>query len=837
MRRVAEFFEFTSYDFKPAQKQAFFHYKMVFTNGNELTFTETLFLPKVPHLKNIPDGLMEHLLLSLHIGLGISYYKTFTPKNIRIKPLSRSVAEFWTTVYRKGLGEFWYRNNLDPAQSPSFPIDKNITDESWKISRKDRGLVGIGGGKESIVLAEMFKENNYPITSFEIEMHQKSSLVDSVMKQVGAPKLKIRRMLDEQLFDKNLAIYNGHIPISMIYGLLGVFCAVLYDYAYVVVGNARSSDYGNLRHKGEEVNHQWSKTEEFEMLFQKYVREFVTPDITYFSPLRAFYEIRVIKMFTKYEQYFPYFSSCNRNFKVYQDGKPKRWCGECPKCAYVYLLLAGFLPKEKLLAIFEQDLLAKEELVPLYKDILGFGIMKPFDCVGRFEESQAGLYLASKKYPNAAVVRELLSLIKNPEKLVQLCMQIQDAPYTPARFRFLGMKKILILGYGKEGQATHIYLQRKSPQATIEIADKKTHPENYEKQEFFDIAVKTPGIPAREAKVPYTSATNIFLSEVRNTIIGVTGSKGKSTTSSLIYAMLKQGKKPVRLLGNIGVPMLGELESIKKNEILVLELSSYQLEDISFSPHIAVVTNLFPDHMDYHGGFEAYYAAKHNILKFQTSQDYFIYNQHNKQLREWALQTMAKAIPFIEDFEMPEKLPLLGDHNKDNIRAAVTVAELLGVNREAILKAIKKFKPLPHRLEHVGIFSGIDFYDDAISTTPESTIAALRAIPRVETILLGGTDRGYDFTQLEKELHAQGVKNIVLFPESGKKILSSREGFTNILETSSMQEAVEFCYKCTSSSKVCLLSTASPSYSIWKNFEEKGDEFQNWVKQLGDKKY
>jgi UDP-N-acetylmuramoylalanine--D-glutamate ligase len=295
----------------------------------------------------------------------------------------------------------------------------------------------------------------------------------------------------------------------------------------------------------------------------------------------------------------------------------------------------------------------------------------------------------------------------------------------------------------------------------------------------------------------------------------VTGSKGKSTTVSLIFEILEAAGKKVRLIGNIGKPMLeAMLGKIDPKEIFVIELSSYMLEDIEYSPNIAVMTNLFPEHMDYHQGVENYYTAKQNIFKFQKAGDHVV------------------ALPFKEKIPLNKsEIQLLGEHNLQNIKAAVKVARILNISDSTIKIAIKNFKPLPHRLEFVGEVKGIKFYDDAISTTPESTIAAIKALKNIGTIFLGGEDRGYDFRELEKTLRKYKIKNIVLFPDSGKRMLKSRKGF-NILETRSMKAAAKFAFENTEKGKICLLSAASPSYSLWKNFEEKGNEFRDSVEKF-----
>lgn len=400
-------------------------------------------------------------------------------------------------------------------------------------------------------------------------------------------------------------------------------------------------------------------------------------------------------------------------------------------------------------------------------------------------------------------------------------------------------RKILILGYGKEGQATERFLKKFVSDSEIGVADKKDGADYLDKQNDYDLVIRSPGVPKKLISQPYTTATNIFFANVTNTVIGVTGSKGKSTTTSLIYEILKQAGKRVHLIGNIGKPMLDELlQPLGKDDIFVCELSSYQLDDIKYSPHIAVVLDLFPEHMNYHGNVKNYYQAKKNIISKLTVDDYFVYNPKSLELKSWVKETIAKTIVFGQNIPLEdEEILLLGQHNRENIRAAVTVAHLLNINDKDIAKAIKKFKPLPHRLQMIGQFKGITFYDDAISTTPESTIAAINSLKNVGTIFLGGEDRGFDFTKLVELMIDHKITNLVLFPDSGDKMnelieAKKIEGL-NLLKTKSMEEAVKFAYKYTASGQICLLSNASPSYSLWKNFEEKGDLFQFFVKKYG----
>ena len=396
-------------------------------------------------------------------------------------------------------------------------------------------------------------------------------------------------------------------------------------------------------------------------------------------------------------------------------------------------------------------------------------------------------------------------------------------------------KKILILGYGKEGQATERFLKKYHPNAFIGIADKKYSSNYLDEQQKYDLIIRSPGISKNLITKPYTTATNIFLANINNVVIGVTGTKGKSTTVSLIYSILKEAGKTVHLIGNIGNPMLDEMpKPIEKEDIFVCEFSSYQLDDIKYSPHISVITNLFPEHMNYHGSVDAYYQAKKNILKFVKPDDYYCYNPKYSILEQWAKNIKCNSRPSKRIIYFDQMTnPLIGEHNLENIDEAVTVAKIFNISDEIIKNTVRNFQPLPHRLQFVGKFKNILFYDDAISTTPESTICAINSFPKIGTIFLGGLDRGYDFDELSRVIIEKKIPNIVLFPDSGEKIFELLKKVTGIkfLKTKSMEEAVKFAYKYTPQNKICLLSNASPSYSLWKNFEEKGDLFQFFVKK------
>jgi UDP-N-acetylmuramoylalanine--D-glutamate ligase len=334
----------------------------------------------------------------------------------------------------------------------------------------------------------------------------------------------------------------------------------------------------------------------------------------------------------------------------------------------------------------------------------------------------------------------------------------------------------------------------------------------------------------------------IFFSQVKltgATTVGITGTKGKSTTTALAAHILKSAGRNVVLAGNIGVsPLLG-LESANTDTIFVLELSSYQLSDLKVGPHISACVNLFNDHTNWHGSLENYWEAKHNIMRFARDNDIFIYNPDFEPLRAWAEEANCRTIAInkYDDFSL-NGAKLFGEHNRLNGLVAREIARQFGVSDELTQHAIISFEPLRHRMQFVATKNSLAFIDDAIGMTPESTSASLKAVSQkygpVGCLLLGGQDRGYDFTLLMNQIVEQAIPNIVLFPDTIQKMKAAfpADYQPKIFETSSMDEAVDFASKNSPKNSVVLLSTAAPSYSIWRDFEEKGDLFQQAVNRL-----
>lgn len=399
-------------------------------------------------------------------------------------------------------------------------------------------------------------------------------------------------------------------------------------------------------------------------------------------------------------------------------------------------------------------------------------------------------------------------------------------------------KNVVILGYGKEGSATTDVLKARKIPAVITDEKPMEGVVNFSSindvittADADTVVIKSPGIPwhrpvveeLRTKGVVFTSSTNLFMAERkgRGKIIGVTGTKGKSTTASLLAHVLK-----ATLVGNIGKPSIAEVDAPDAT-VFVAEMSSYQLADLEIAPDIAVIINLYEEHMDWHGDVAAYHAAKMRIAELQKEGDVFVYNEKFSQLVELAGRVKSKVIPFgLHDDPVLSSLTLLGEHNKENACAVLTVARHLGVGDDQIAEAFTSFRPLPHRLEVVGEIDGVTFVNDSISTTPQSSMAAIDVFgDRLGAIILGGQDRGYTFGELARRV--VDLKMVAYIMPGGDHIAEAiREAGGASMPVKTLDEAVAHAKANLKPGRVCLLSPASPSYGQFKNFEERGDMFK-----------
>lgn len=426
-------------------------------------------------------------------------------------------------------------------------------------------------------------------------------------------------------------------------------------------------------------------------------------------------------------------------------------------------------------------------------------------------------------------------------------------------------KSVCILGFGREGKSTYNILSKYCSPSEIAVADINTIdglPENvrlicgedYQKSlDDFDLVFKSPGIVLEkqptELKCLITSETQVFFEVYREQIIGITGTKGKSTVTSLIYHILHESGVNCRIAGNIGIPVFDIAEDMTDKTIVVCELSCHQLEYMTVSPETAVFLNLFEEHLDHYGTMERYYNAKKNIYLHQKEYDCLLINsdiapKNSPELLQYIYEISAENIEseiYIhdgivkqadhEDYAIPtDKIKLLGIHNHYNIAVAYFITAFY-VEPEEFEKALCTFNPLAHRLEYVDTVNGVRYYDDSISTACATAIEAVRSVPNTTTIIVGGMDRGIDYTTLVDFLTESGI-NVICMETSGKRIYDMFVSKSNIYYAPHLEDAVKLASEITPSGTSCVMSPASASYGIFKNFEERGDVFKSLVSNL-----
>ena len=443
--------------------------------------------------------------------------------------------------------------------------------------------------------------------------------------------------------------------------------------------------------------------------------------------------------------------------------------------------------------------------------------------------------------------------------------------------------KIALIGFGLEAKSAYDYFKSIDQNNTFEIYDEnpKSKIELPNGVKFFgnfhnfskiqaDLIVRTPAVnPSRLPKnAKITSVTNLFFEKCPAPIIGVTGSKGKGTVSSFIAEILRAAGLKVYLVGNIGLPALNELSKIQKDDAVIYELSSFQLWDAQKSPHIAILNNLEVDHLDVHDGFEDYVAAKMNIAKNQTENDFFIFNAENpivlKNVENLKNQLKAELQPF-QDYNLAHiqenhflwgdevlfetnilKIP--GEHNQKNACAAmIATFDFLcekGFENEEIFdfwrEGLSKFAGLPHRLKFVREFEDVRFYDDSIATTPGSAIAALNSFEKPKILILGGSNKGADLSELiEKiaKMPEQELRKVILMGAESEKlaqklISSGFERFINLGVKTNMQEVVKTAFENAKSGDVVILSPAHASFDMFKSYIDRGEQFVENVNLL-----
>lgn len=449
-------------------------------------------------------------------------------------------------------------------------------------------------------------------------------------------------------------------------------------------------------------------------------------------------------------------------------------------------------------------------------------------------------------------------------------------------------KDVLILGYGREGKATYNLIRKYLKDKKLTIADSnikllEINPElkqdenldfilgeNYlDNLNRYDMIIKSPGVNFKyinysEIENKITSQIDLFLKHTKAKTIGVTGTKGKSTTSSLIYHVLKSMKIDAVLAGNIGIPIFEELDKINEDTIVILELSCHQLQFVNYAPNISVLLNLYEEHLDLYKSYHEYQKAKLNIFSKQKDNDYKVWNLDNVDLKKWYYESnntyvyssdklnIKNGILINEDglylvknkeeklvYDKTRKRNLLGNHNLYNIAASLCVCDILGLDIDVVSKHVDSFKSLEHRMELVGTYNGITFYNDSIATIPNATISCIKSINNLSTVIIGGMNRELNLDELINYLNeTDKIKTCIFLKDTGYMIcdkLLSMGCDKNLYKAEDMKDAVKYAYLNTNKGYACALSPAAASYNTYKNFEERGKDFKELVKIFNKK--
>ena len=429
----------------------------------------------------------------------------------------------------------------------------------------------------------------------------------------------------------------------------------------------------------------------------------------------------------------------------------------------------------------------------------------------------------------------------------------------PKLLAYLKDKSILLVGFGREGQSSFQYIRSYLPQKPLTIADKNplTPPDAYttcicgdtylDHLADYDLVLKSPGISFKDVDFPFpnteiTCQMDLFLRFAPCHKIGITGSKGKTTTSTLTNAFLKAAGIPSCLIGNIGIPVFESLKTVTPDTVAVIEMSSHQLEFTTTSPEVAILTNLYEEHLEhYKGGYKGYVRAKSNIARYQAPENAFIYNATQGLKPEVGAEAfLGEKIGIAEDCPLPfavENEHLKGIHNRQDVAFAYTAAQHFGVTPADCEAALSAFHGIEHRMEKVGTFRGITFYNDCIATIPHAVLCAVEALETVDTLIVGGKDRGLQYGDFIEALEQTKIRNILGTPDTGTAIIHElhRRGTSkNAVACADLDEAVRTAYAVTEEGKICLLSPAASSYNVYKNFEEKGKHYKALIQTYSE---
>ncbi len=432
---MSNIFIFDKYDFDPQTGILALHYQK-----EAYHFVETITFPNAPlHLSDMTLQALDAIFHLAHIAAGISYYKAFAGADIQINTcaLSKPEAAFFNDFYFYGLGQFAYQNNL--TLSFDFPYSDKAQEKPFALDLADAAFVPVGGGKDSSVTTELLRLADMPLTLVSINSARP---IEDCKKVAHLPQMVILRQISQVLLQNNAHFLNGHVPITGILAFILWAASVIYDKRFVVMSCEKSADEGNFNH----VNHQWSKSSQFEQNFYRLTQS-ITPQFRYFSLLRPFSEMQIAALFAEYcADYFDVFTSCNHAFHIDTQKRLERWCGACDKCRFVFLILAPFIERNKLIDIFGCNPLNDPAQEQGYLELFGLAGFKPFECVGTLSECRLSLIKLSQKpeWKDDFIVKKMIKSIdlSQEETLMRQVFSPSDSPLIEQRFiKCLKIKK------------------------------------------------------------------------------------------------------------------------------------------------------------------------------------------------------------------------------------------------------------------------------------------------------------------------------------------------------------------------------------------------------------
>ncbi|MCM1168324.1 MAG: UDP-N-acetylmuramoyl-L-alanine--D-glutamate ligase [Bacteroides sp.] len=930
-----------SHIFEADQLHVRFHFSLCNAKGQEkYAFTPELGIPLRSFYKpeTVPESLLDNLVFHCGMVELISYWKCACSPQVRVDCglLDEAQIEWFKKLYFLGLGEFFYLNGIAAKREDFMHIDCDAqspvrckSSAEARFSTQYGSLqVPVGGGKDSVVTLEILRKV-FPNKLRPMIINPRGATRNCCL-QAGFEDqdcIVVNRTIDKTLLQLNEeGFLNGHTPFSAMLAFTTLLTATLNQSRHIALSNENSANESTV--PGAQVNHQYSKSLEFENDFRHYVKTYISEQFNYFSFLRPLSELGIARLFASLPLYHSVFRSCNAGSKT------DSWCGKCPKCLFAFIILSPFMGIAKTSRLFGKNLLDDMDLKPFLDELTGASPVKPFECVGTLSEVNWALQQLKEEAGQHSLLAYYFSLpvSQNPvpdnvlnglsaehnlaplflealQEAVSEVRQTEDARHhikeplsKEVRQNFLPFfedkERIAIVGLGREGMSSYAFIRRLFPNKELFLVDADSdirnrpvfaqdahlsfatgadYLEQLEREmPYLGLVLKTPGIsfkdhPSLLESAKLSSQTDLFLQAYADQVIGITGTKGKSTTTLLTHHLLSPFM-PCVLAGNMGIPLFDIVGEISPRSCIVCEFSAHQLEQARKAPHIGVLLNLFEEHLDHYSCFEAYQRAKMNVAGNPENGDVFIFHsddalirkrlEENPYLQGARNKNLLKAYSLsgiarnglccrnnlilnernITVFDLAQPHPLIGKHNLLNLMAALLAAHAMGIPYAKLRTRIASFTPLPHRLQYVGCFGGEHFFNDSISTIPQAAIEAVKSVKNlpfvqgVDCLILGGLDRGIDYSPLVDFLSRHPVENLVLVGAAGKRIgeLLSEAGALpeSVLKGKDYKRIVKWAKQHTRPGHACILSPAAASYDQFKNFAERGDVFTRLVREI-----